>query len=217
MATWRVAESLDRLLAQLNTLAPHRSKASDGSIGDPRHQAEGSASDHNPHVVLNDQALVTARDFTNDPAGGLDCQRLADALQRARDSRVKYAIWNRRIMSGAGGPSPWVWRNYTGTNPHTKHLHLSVVADLRCRDASPWMLPGMTGGGSPSKYPTIRRGDTGEAVKLIQRFLGVVGPGDPGYGTFGPLTETAVRKYQAMRGLEVDGICGQQTWAATGL
>jgi hypothetical protein len=73
------------------------------------------------------------------------------------------------------------------------------------------------GGGSPSKYPTIRRGDTGDAVKLIQRFLGVVGPGDPGYGTFGPLTETAVRRYQAMRGLEVDGICGQQTWAATGL
>jgi hypothetical protein len=214
--SWIVAESLDRLLAQLNALAPYRSKASDGSIGDPRHQAQGSASDHNPRWIAGAN-LVSARDYTHDPAGGLDCQRLADALRQARDSRLKYVIWNRRIMSGTAGPSAWVWRNYTGTNPHTKHLHLSVVADQRCRDSSPWMLPGMTGGGSPSKYPTIRRGDTGEAVKLIQRFLGVVGPGDAGYGTFGPKTEAAVRRYQAMRGLEVDGICGQLTWAATGL
>jgi hypothetical protein len=73
------------------------------------------------------------------------------------------------------------------------------------------------GGGSPSKYPTIRRGDTGEAVKLIQRFLGVVGPGDPGYGTFGPKTLAAVVRYQRMRGLTPDGIVGPMTWAATGL
>jgi hypothetical protein len=211
---WIVAESLGRLLAQLNALAPHRSKVSDGGIGDANHATRDS--DHNPWYVLDSQPLVTARDFTNDPAGGLDCQRLADALRRARDSRLKYVIWNRRIMSGAGGPSPWVWRSYTGTNPHTKHLHLSVVADQRCRDASPWMLPGMTGG-SPSKYPTIRRGDTGEAVKLIQRFLGVVGPGDLGYGQFGPKTEDAVIHYQRMRGLTPDGIVGPMTWAATGL
>ena len=32
--TWRVARSLDVLLAQLNTRAPNRSKAADGSVGD---------------------------------------------------------------------------------------------------------------------------------------------------------------------------------------
>ena len=138
---WIVAESLNRLLQQLNTHAPGRSKASDGSIGDAAHATRDS--DHNPWVVLGGQALVTARDFTDDPAHGLDCRRLADALQQARDSRVKYVIWNRRIMSGAGGPAPWLWRAYSGPNPHTRHLHLSVVADKRCRDASPWMLPGL--------------------------------------------------------------------------
>jgi hypothetical protein len=71
--------------------------------------------------------------------------------------------------------------------------------------------------GSPSKYPTIRRGDTGDAVKLIQRFLGVVGPGDPGYGTFGDKTLAAVIRYQRMRGLTPDGIVGPDTWRATGL
>jgi hypothetical protein len=68
-----------------------------------------------------------------------------------------------------------------------------------------------------ASHPTIRRGDTGEAVELIQRFLGVVRPGDPGYGHYGPLTEMAVRRYQAMRGLVADGICGPATWAETGL
>ena len=67
------------------------------------------------------------------------------------------------------------------------------------------------------RYPTIRRGDTGPAVELIQRFLGVVRPSDPGYGSFGPLTESRVVAYQRMRGLEPDGVVGPRTWAETGL
>jgi hypothetical protein len=43
---WRVAKSLDRLLAQVNRLASDRSKASDGAIGDAKHQSRES--DHNP-------------------------------------------------------------------------------------------------------------------------------------------------------------------------
>ena len=42
---WRVARSLDVLLGQLNALAPERSKASDGSIGDAAHASRSS--DHN--------------------------------------------------------------------------------------------------------------------------------------------------------------------------
>lgn len=218
MTIWKVAESLDRLLTQLNAFAPNRSKVADGGIGDAAHASRNS--DHNPWYVLDGQPLVTARDFTHDPAGGLNCDQLAAALQRGRDSRVKYVIWDRRIMSGAAGPAAWTWRPYSGPDPHTGHVHLSVVADRRCRDGSPWMLPGMTSsGGAPaaSKRPTIRRGSVGPDVELLQRFLGVAHLGDDGYGTFGPKTEAAVRRYQQMRGLTVDGICGSETWAATGL
>jgi hypothetical protein len=61
--------------------------------------------------------------------------------------------------------------------------------------------------------PTVKRGSTGEDVKLVQRFLAVVTKDDPGYGTFGPQTELAVRGYQRQQGLVIDGIVGPQTWA----
>ena len=48
-------------------------------------------------------------------------------------------------------------------------------------------------------------------------FLAVVGPGDAGYGFYGPKTEEAVKEYQKMRGLASDGVCGPATWRETGL
>lgn len=37
-----------------------------------------------------------------------------------------YVIWNRRIASAASTP-PWAWRTYTGSNPHTDHVHISFA------------------------------------------------------------------------------------------
>ncbi len=72
---WRTAKSLDVLLDEINRAAPKRSKASDGSIGDAAHATRSS--DHNPWVRWLGTGIVTARDFTHDPAGGLDCNKLA--------------------------------------------------------------------------------------------------------------------------------------------
>ncbi|WP_370962326.1 hypothetical protein [Amycolatopsis sp. cg9] len=140
---WRVARSLEVLRAQLNTIAPGRDRASDGGIGDAAHASRDS--DHNPwfHLPGDPAGIVTARDFTHDPAGGLDGQRLADTLEQGRDRRIKYVIWNRRIMAGDAGPSPWEWRAYRGPSPHTKHLHVSVVADATCDDTTEWALVGL--------------------------------------------------------------------------
>jgi hypothetical protein len=66
----------------------------------------------------------------------------------------------------------------------------------------------------PHRWPFIRRGDRGPAVEKLQELLKVAAPGAAGFGTFGPKTEAAVRKYQQARALTVDGQVGRQTWTA---
>ena len=140
MSSWRVARSLEKLRSQVNELVPNRKKASDGTIGDQAHAA--SKSDHNPldhDHNPNTDGVVLAMDLTHDPTGGLDAGKLADALVASRDDRIAYLIWNKRIVSRT--VSPWRWREYKGSNPHTKHIHMSVVHDeVRFDDIRPWII-----------------------------------------------------------------------------
>ena len=65
--------------------------------------------------------------------------------------------------------------------------------------------------------PTLLRGSTGWLVKRLQRLLrshGQLGPPAELDGDFGPVTEAAVRAFQALHGLEPDGIVGPLTWGA---
>lgn len=135
---WYIAKSLEVLRAQLNALGPRRSTASDGGIGDTAHSARSS--DHNPTA----SGQVCARDFTHDPAGGLDCHWLARMLTSSRDSRIKYVIWNGRIFDTRPGYSPRQWKPYSGDNPHTKHLHLSVLAGGIGDQTTAWNLDAPT-------------------------------------------------------------------------
>lgn len=140
--SWRVARSLDVLLDEINTAAPLRNKASDGSIGDAAHATRDS--DHNPWVVVGGQGIVRARDFTHDPDGGLDCWEVANRLAAhvaagshpaARSGA--YVIWQRRILSFDRRHEGW--RTYSGSNPHEHHLHLSVATDPGGFDSTqPW-------------------------------------------------------------------------------
>ena len=60
--------------------------------------------------------------------------------------------------------------------------------------------------------PTLRFGSSGDTVRILQRlllsnnyFIGVD-------GSFGAVTETAVKAFQEQRGLVADGIVGPITW-----
>jgi hypothetical protein len=137
---WVVDRGLDKLLAQINAAAPNRSKVSDGSIGDPAHQA--TESDHNPEHPPppgNPDYEVDARDFTQDPASGADMAVVSETIRLSKDPRVSYVIFNRRIYSGPEGPQPWVWRVYTGPDPHTGHMHISV-RDATHDQTQDWMI-----------------------------------------------------------------------------
>lgn len=128
--TWRVAKSLLTLREQVNAKWPNRDKDSDGTIGDASHSAR--ASDHNP----DDNGVVRAMDITHDPKHGCDSYELAEILRQNRDPRVKYIISNRRIANST--QSPWVWRQYNGSNAHDRHMHLSVVSGASADDTRSW-------------------------------------------------------------------------------
>lgn len=210
--TWRVARSLEKLRSQVNARVPGRRKDSDGTIGDAAHASRSS--DHNPWVRDGSVGVVTACDITHDPAGGCDAGILAEVLVASRDPRIKYIIWNRRIISSE--TQAWVWRKYSGSNPHNHHMHVSVKAErMFYDDTRDWAMPGAVTGVTPSApppppaQPTLLLGSTGDLVRTLQKRLGVEAD-----GLFGPATRKAVIAFQRKAGLAADGKVGPYTWAA---
>lgn len=67
------------------------------------------------------------------------------------------------------------------------------------------------------RLPLLKNGSEGAAVKAMQHLLLAKGYKLPKYGAdaeFGAETEEALKAYQKENGLEVDGKCGEKTWAA---
>lgn len=116
---WRSAKSLAVLKDQLNFAYPNRNKESDGTIGDAAHAA--TVSQHNPNAA----GVVTAFDITTDPQ--IKPADLAEKL--CLDSRTWYVIYNRRIRYFGGS-----WQKYSGSDPHTSHIHISTVQNQAAYD-----------------------------------------------------------------------------------
>ncbi len=206
---WRLAKSLETMRGQINAIAPNRSKSSDGTIGDEAHASRSS--DHNPWVMDGGMGVVTALDITHDPAHGVDAGKIAEALRVHGDKRVKYIIWNKRISNPTveGG----VWRSYGGSNPHTKHVHISVDADKASYDSvAPWNLGEMRPSDSVKlavDHPLLKIGSTGPDVKILKDALVKQLLAET---EFGPLTDALVRAVQKKHGLTADGKVGDYTW-----
>jgi peptidoglycan hydrolase-like protein with peptidoglycan-binding domain len=102
-----------------------------------------------------------------------------------------------------------------GRKPDPHSLDMNVfrgeVAKLLSGAAPPALIPAK----DTLDRPTLRRDFPGNPkflVELVQRKVGV--PPEKVDGTFGPMTEAAVRKFQRERGLVPDGIVGPKTWKA---
>jgi hypothetical protein len=109
------------VLRQATKISPSRMKASDGLLPSKAHQAQNPNSDHNSGLAV---------DLTHDPARNIDCADMYEQLKR--DKRVKYLIFKGQIWIPGRGDKP-----YTGSNPHNKHLHISIK-DNCGNDDSPW-------------------------------------------------------------------------------
>lgn len=212
---WRVAKSLLHLREQINKIAPDRSKASDGTIGDENHRSRKS--DHNPWVRDGGIGVVTALDITHDPEDGCDCEQLVQSLVNSHDSRIKYIIWNRRIISST--VQPWLWRKYSGRNPHSKHFHLSVKSNKTSYDSQKdWQIDNFQGLHRTLELdtPHMRGGDVRKVQQKL-RELGYLTNDNDVDGIYGPDTEGAVKKFQSDRNIKVDGIVGLQIYEKLGI
>ena len=112
------------VLRQATAIAPKRMKASDGLLPSAAHLKASPNSDHNTGLAV---------DLTHDPKNGIDCAVIFEKLKE--DERVNYLIFDSKIWSRARRKEGN--RKYSGSNPHTKHLHISIN-DSHANDTSPW-------------------------------------------------------------------------------
>ena len=112
------------VLRQATALKPMRKKASDGLLPSAAHMKQSPNSDHNTGLAV---------DLTHDPKNGIDCVEIFEKLKE--DKRVSYLIFQGQIWSKEKAKQGN--RKYTGTNPHNKHLHISIESAMGA-DTSPW-------------------------------------------------------------------------------
>lgn len=197
-SSYHLAPSLKTLRDEINARWPGRDRTSDGWIGDAAHSAR--ASDHNP----NSRRSVDAIDVDHD---GIDCKALVSLL--VKDPRVNYVIHDGKIYSRVRGFRPVA---YKGTNPHTKHVHVSILQSAKAeQDTRPWGI---------AKVAAKAAGKV--AAQAVQASGQVAVDGRYGTGTHsviqrrrgrpvdGRLGEGDIKDLQAYFGLEQDGQISNQ-------
>lgn len=213
-----VAPVLDRARTEINRRWPSRDKGTDGWIGNKAHAATGSpesgGSDHNP----NKRSIVDALDIDVD---GIDVPLLIALL--IMHPSTNYVIWNRRIWSRSRG---FKSHEYTGSNPHTDHVHLSILQTVAAENSTvPWGIVGINSTPAPAEgswaqrlaaslpvleKSTLVRG----SVSKLQAVLNASGARLATDGVFGTQTRATVVAFQKAMGLVADGVVGTKTWAA---
>ena len=111
MARRYLAPSLDNLFRELDSRWPRRDRRTDGWYTNSR-----VSYGHN----RNERGLVHAIDVDKD---GINGDWVVNNIYKGGNI-LWYVIWNRRIYSRNTG---FRARNYTGSNPHTDHLHIEIM------------------------------------------------------------------------------------------
>lgn len=139
------APALLALFDEINERYPDRTRGNgDGTIGDTSHIAQGSASDHNPQLLDDGRWYVMALDVQH--SVGFDswafADFLADRMAKGIEQRIQYIVSNRRICNWDPyyGAPRGIWRPYTGSDPHTGHIHISLRHQAAlANDTGPWI------------------------------------------------------------------------------
>lgn len=197
MARAFLASTLVRLRDDLNARWPNRDRTTDGWIGDASHQAQ--VSDHNPDKRTG---VVRALDIDKD---GIHIPSVVASI--LIHPSTNYAIHNRRIFRRADRFKP---RAYEGSNPHTSHIHNSIMHSPGSENSKTEFTI-LKYGTTTWKGRMLRLEMTGWEVKELQALLNAYGFALVLDSVFGPATDSAVRQFQRAMGIEVDGVVGRIT------
>lgn len=219
VATWHLAPSLKKLQSDLDAEFGSN-RPNDGTIGDQAHAARKS--EHNPDNDADSmpKGAVSAIDIYTSANGKTWITPAEFAKFLAilkKDSRVWYVIHKGYIYSRTNN---FAKEKYTGSNPHTNHIHISLVQTKAAHDnVSSWKISNVKGSSTPTtppstgtkKLPTLSKGDSDKVlVPFLKRFFGVkTHTDDPLFGTG---LRAKVLTYQGKQGLVVDGVVGTATW-----
>lgn len=220
--TWRLAKSLVALTSEIEYLFPDTTV---WDIGDKAHQ--NSWSDHNPNECCD---VVCAVDIL--PDAGLNLPKFVKHLVANPHPNLRYVIFDEVIYKRRNGFKP---EPYYGINKHKKHAHASVgdgpdgrstsdydstaTWDIDDLDKKPSKPPTTSNPPKPStgtklgdKMPTVKKGNKGSRVRILQGLLLAWHYNIKLDGIFGDKTEAAVRDFQRKHAKPVDGIVGPITW-----
>lgn len=219
----RNARSIERLKDEIQDNYP-------GStiwiVGDEAHR--NTWSDHNENVCCG---VYCALDVKGD--GGLDLPKFVQHLITNPHPNLRYVIFDHKIYHRSNDFEP---EDYHGKSGHETHAHASVgngpdgrstgnydstasweIDDLGKKPSRPPVpsTPSKPSTGTKKlgdKMPTIKRGNKGSRVRILQGLLLAWGYNLKIDGIFGSRTEEAVRSFQAEYAKPVDGIVGPITW-----
>jgi hypothetical protein len=197
MARAFLAPTLVRLRDDLNSRWPGRDKTTDGWIGDASHQAQ--VSDHNPDKK---SGVVRALDIDKD---GIHIPSVLASIMI--HPSTNYVIHNHRMMRRGDRFKP---RAYEGSNPHTSHIHDSIMHSPGSENSKTEFTI-LKYGTSTWKNKTLRLEVAGWEVRELQALLNAYGFALYLDSVFGANTDSAVRQFQRAMGIESDGIVGPIT------
>lgn len=194
-------------------------------VGDEAHQ--NTWSDHNPNECCD---VYCALDVKGN--AGLSLPKFVQHLITNPHPNLRYVIFNHKIYHRSNGFEP---EDYHGKSGHEEHAHVSVGNGPDGRSTTnydngttSWRIASIgktpsqpskpsqpsTGKKLGDKMPTIKRGNKGSRVKMLQGLLIAWGHKISVDGVFGPKTEAALRAFQGKYAKPVDGIAGPITWNA---
>lgn len=126
-------------------------------------------------------------------------------------------------LEGDTATTPALWSGAAGEDGQSWKIDYAVAdGSLTLSDASGELLTLTRSGDTDDKpaealfqtYITLKKGDQGEAVRMLQEALAAAGHlSDAADGVFGGKTKSALKKFETANGLEPDGIADAEVFA----